>query len=70
MTFFHSRRGDYEKVIEVSHEIEPLAKELKDNSTLSDLYRLRALSHGQLGLNDLSHAEFQEALKYTKKDRK
>lgn len=67
LIFFHSRRGNYEKVIEISHEIEPLAMELKDNSTLSDLCRLRALSLGQLGLNDQSYQEFQEALKFTKK---
>lgn len=70
LTVFYMRKDDYKKVIETTYETEPLALELENYITLSDLYRMRALSHGQLGLSELSYTEFQTAIKYTKKIKK
>lgn len=67
LSFFHVGRGDYNKVIEIGYKIEPLALEAENYTLLSDLYRLRAFSHGGLGINEKSYKEFQTSLKYAKK---
>ncbi|MCY1510630.1 DNA-binding transcriptional activator FeaR [compost metagenome] len=67
LSFFHVGRGDYGKVIEIGYKIEPLALEAENYTFLSDLYRLRAFSHGRLGISEKSYKEFQTSLKYAKK---
>lgn len=67
LSFFYVGRGDYDKVIEIGYEIEPLALEAKNYTFLSDLHRLRAFSQGRLGINEKSYEEFQTSLKYAKK---
>lgn len=67
LSFFYVGKGDYGKVIKISYEIEALALDLENYTLLSDLYRTRAFSQGQLGLNERSYKEFQASLKYAKK---
>ncbi|MBC8644688.1 hypothetical protein H9W95_13460 [Flavobacterium lindanitolerans] len=54
-------------MIETSREMEPLALELKNYIALTDLYRMMALAHGQLGLSKPSYEKYRAALKASKK---
>ncbi|WP_277016871.1 helix-turn-helix domain-containing protein [Flavobacterium lindanitolerans] len=67
LTVFYMREDNYKKVIETSREMEPLALELKNYIALTDLYRMMALAHGQLGLSKPSYEKYQAALKASKK---
>ncbi|WP_306566945.1 helix-turn-helix domain-containing protein [Flavobacterium lindanitolerans] len=67
LTVFYMREDNYKKVIENSREMEPLALELKNYIALTDLYRMMALAHGQLGLSKPSYEKYQAALKASKK---
>lgn len=67
LSFFYVGRGDYNKVIDIGYKIESLTIEAENYTLLSDLYRLRAFSHGQLGIIEKSYKEFQTSLKYAKK---
>ncbi|MDV7699303.1 tetratricopeptide repeat protein [Chryseobacterium soli] len=59
--------GNFKKVIDLSKDAEQLAAEANDNIALSNTYRLRAASYTELGFNDQSFKEFQEALKIAEK---
>lgn len=67
LTVFYMREDNYKKVIETSRKMEPLAIELENYTVLTDLYRMMALAHGQLGLSKASYEKYQAALKASKK---
>lgn len=67
LTVFYMREDNYRKVIETSREMESLALELENYIALTDLYRMMALAHGQLGLSKASYDKYQAALKASKK---
>ncbi|RWW96756.1 helix-turn-helix domain-containing protein [Flavobacterium cerinum] len=70
LTVYYMRKDDYKKVIDTSYEVEALALEHKNYTVLSDIYRMRALSHGQLGLSKPSYEEYLTALEASKKIQK
>lgn len=59
--------GDFKKVVDISKEAETLAKEINDNVTLSNTYRLRGASYTELGFNDECLKELKKALRTAEK---
>lgn len=58
--------GEYEKVIEISDDVEKLANRLKNFSNLTGIYRTVSASYSLLGLNDQAIENLDKALKYSK----
>src|SRR5690606_21549436 len=66
LAILYFNRGEYEKVIEYSDDVEELANKLNDYSILTGIYRTVSASYSLLGLNQQAIENLDKSLKYSK----
>ncbi|MGM5629868.1 helix-turn-helix transcriptional regulator [Apibacter raozihei] len=66
---FYYRKGQYEKVINLSSDIEQNVnfKNIKNNYSISKFYRFLSLSYMKLGFNDEGLKQYKSSVKYANK---
>ncbi len=68
LAFLYYSKGDFEKSIKISDEIENLVEKSSDNYIIAtEFYKNRALNYTILGLSGESYREYQKALKMAEK---